>query len=75
MYDLQLRKVITSLSELRFGVLRLYGNPIKSRFHPFTCEGQWVLELAGKGMSGRAGQVGWPSRSAYSCVTSNFGRS
>ena len=54
------------------GVLGLYGKPIESRFHPFTCKGKWVLELGGKGMLGRAGRVGWPGRAAYSCVTSNF---
>ena len=32
-HDLQLRKVITSPSELRLGVLGLYGNPIESRIH------------------------------------------
>ena len=33
------------------------------------------MELAEKGNSVRAGRVGWSSRAAYSCVTSNFGRS
>ena len=33
------------------------------------------MELAGKGNSGRVGRVGWPGRAAYSCVTSNFGKS
>ena len=51
MSDLQLRKVITSSSEL--GVLRLYGNTIESRLEPDAFGGQWVLELAGKGHSGR----------------------
>ena len=32
-YDLQLRKVITFLSELRFGCFVLYGKPIESRIH------------------------------------------
>ena len=57
------------------GVLRLYGKPIESRFHPYAHGGQWILELAGKGMSGRGGRVGWPGKAVYACVTSNFGRS
>ena len=34
-HDLQLRKVISSSSELRFGVLELYGKPIESRVHSY----------------------------------------
>ena len=33
------------------------------------------MELAEKRNSVRAGRVGWLGRAAYSCVTSNFGRS
>ena len=57
MCDLQFWKVITSSLELRFGVLRLYGKPIESRFQPYACEGQWVLELVGKGLLGRSGRL------------------
>ena len=57
MCDLQLRKVITSSIEFRFGVLRLYGKLIESRFLPYFCGGHWVLELPGKGKSGRSGRL------------------
>ena len=39
------------------GVLGLYENSIESRFHPFAFGGQWVLELAEKGLSGRSGRL------------------
>ena len=35
-YDLQLRKVITSPSELRFGVLGLYGKTMELKIHPYS---------------------------------------
>ena len=57
------------------GVLGLYGKPIESRFNSYACGGQWVLDLSAKGIPGRAGRVGWSGRAAYSCMTSNFGRS
>ena len=40
-------------------VLKLYVKPIESRFHPYACGGQWVLELAGKGLSSRSGRLAW----------------
>ena len=42
MCDLQLWKVINSLSESILGVLGLYGKPIESRVHPYSCGGLWV---------------------------------
>ena len=42
MCDLQLRISILLCQNSVSGVLRLYGKPIESRFHPYACEGQWV---------------------------------
>ena len=42
-YDLQLRKVITPSSELRFGVLGLYGKLIESRIHSYAEEDRRCL--------------------------------
>ena len=39
MHDRQLQKVVTSSSNFVLGVLRLYGNPIESRFHLYECGG------------------------------------
>ena len=53
MYDLQLWKVITFCPNSDFGVIRLYGRPIESSIQIYSFGGQFVLELAGKGRSGR----------------------
>ena len=53
MCDLKIWKVITYSSELQFGVLRFYGNPIESSFHLDSFGWQWVLEFSGMGRSGR----------------------
>ena len=57
MCDLQLRKIITFLSESDSGVIRLYGKPIESIFQPYACGGHWVPELAGKGLSSKSGRL------------------
>ena len=39
------------------GVLGLYGKPIGSKFQSYVCGGQWVLDLAGKGLWARSGRL------------------
>ena len=56
--DLQLRKIITSSSELCLRCSWIYGKPIESRFQPCLCGGNWVLELAVRVRSARTGRVG-----------------
>ena len=57
MYDLKLRNVITSSSELRFGVLRLYGKPIESRLHSYFCGGHWTIKAISAGRLGLVSHV------------------
>ena len=62
MCDLQLRKVITFLSESVLGVLGLYGRPIESIFHLYAYEGHGYWRWSERGSW--ASKVGCLGRTA-----------